>query len=173
MPLAPTFTVVAVPERVLAPFSVIGALRLVVGAVNVKLPALALLLASIAALTVITLVATRFTFVPFSADTTVELLMVLSPALAFAAPTEASVPSLATTVILVGSSNQVPFVPFKAEVFTFALLPTTRLDLPEVSTKPPLPLREPAFAVIVPSNAVVPSDQTITLPPLPFSNASA
>ena len=173
MPPAPTLTVVAVPERVLEPFSVIGALRLVVGAVKVKLPALALLLALIAALTVIALVAVRVTFELFSADTTVELLMVLSPALAFAAATEASVPPLATTEILVGSSNQVPFVPIKAEVFTLALLPTTRLDLPEVSTKPPLPLREPAFAVIVPSNAVVPSDQTITLPPLPFSKASA
>ena len=44
---------------------------------------------------------------------------------------------------------------------------------PEVSTKPPSPEIKPPLALIEPSKVVSPSDQTITLPPSPFSRASA
>ena len=47
------------------------------------------------------------------------------------------------------------------------------MSLPETSVNPPLPLRDPPLAEILPSKVVVLSDQTITLPPLPLVRASA
>ena len=44
---------------------------------------------------------------------------------------------------------------------------------PDVSTKPPLPELAPPTTLITPEKSVVSSAHTITLPPSPFSNASA
>ena len=46
-------------------------------------------------------------------------------------------------------------------------------SFPVTSTNPPFPENPPPLALISPAKLVVPSDQTITLPPSPFSIALA
>lgn len=86
-------------------------------------------------------------------------------------PPMPSVP-LVVMSILVGSSSQVPVLPFAAEVTTDTSGLICRLP-PEVSTKPPLPPSEPPFALKVPASVVVPSDAMMISPPLPRVTASA
>ena len=74
-------------------------------------------------------------------------------------------------VISVGSSNKMPILPYCARVSAAPI--KFKCCLPETSTKPPLPLCMPPFAEILPKNCVALSAHTITLPPLPFSVASA
>ena len=174
VPLAPTLTVVAVPDRTPLLCRVIGAFRLAVAALRVRSPGtvLVLPLASMASSTVMALVAVRVTLVVFRASTTVLAAIVLSVVELSPAPSMAPVP-VVPTVRFSGSSNQVPNLPWGALVLTPAALPTTKLVLPDVSTKPPLPPAVPPWALILPSNRVVPSAHTMTRPPLPLLVASA
>ena len=78
---------------------------------------------------------------------------------------------VSSMVMSVGSSNSVPVTPFGARVST---LPSYSSDcLPEISTMPPSPPRSPPRAVTLPWKRVRPSDQITTVPPSPWSGASA
>ena len=68
-------------------------------------------------------------------------------------------------VMSVGSSNNVPVAPCAARVSTVPW--KTSVPLPEVSTKPPWPDVAPPRASIAPLKSVLPSAQTLTVPPSP------
>ena len=74
-------------------------------------------------------------------------------------------------VMEVGSSSNIPVCPRGALVFTRPA--KSKVCFPDTSTKPPSPPWLPPRAEIDPKNLVVPSAQTITLPPCPVSTASA
>ena len=78
---------------------------------------------------------------------------------------------VAFTVRLLGSSSQVPPLPWGAEASGARL--TASCCLPEVSTKPPSPPWLPPRALIAPSTRVALSAHTTTWPPLPAWVASA
>src|SRR5262249_28406303 len=77
------------------------------------------------------------------------------------------------SMLLSGSSSQLPALPCGAGASTEALAPMFSVPLPEVSTQPPSPPDGPPLARMVPLNAVAPSDQTATVPPLPLPVALA
>ena len=160
----------AVPFRVLPGFKVIGALRLLVGVVSVRLPAPAFALASIAALTVMLLSAWRLTLLPSSAVTIVAAAIVESAVLLVPA-TIVPVPPVPTTSRLAGSRSQVPFTPWGERVLTVVLGAIVRL-FPEVSMKPPLPLSAPPSAERRPVTRVF-SAFARMFPPFPTVPASA
>ena len=80
-------------------------------------------------------------------------------------------PVPATTVMLNGSISQVPPAPKAAD--TSGIVLTTSWPRLDVSTKPPAPPRAPPRAEIAPADCVRLSDQTVIVPPVPWSSASA
>ena len=81
-------------------------------------------------------------------------------------------PPVATVMFSGSSSHRPADDPADAPASTLPLR-TTRFDLPEVSTRPPLPPSKPPRAEMLPSNTVTPSAQTTTLPPSPSRTALA
>ena len=86
---------------------------------------------------------------------------------------EPFVVALVMSTLESGSSSHCPALPCGAEASTLAVTPIFRNFLPDVSTNPPSPPCAPPLARMVPLNLVVPSDQTVTLPPLPLATALA
>ena len=83
----------------------------------------------------------------------------------------ASPTSLSTMVIVSGSSSSVPQSPLGAVTSTDPVKASCRR--PDTSTSPPLPLRAPPWAEIIPSKAVLSLAQITTCPPSPCSLALA
>ena len=148
VPLAPTLTVVAVPFKTAPAFKLMARFSVAVGAVKVKFPLAAFVLASIAAFTVIEFAACKLTFVPFKAETIVPAPIVEAAGSLF--PATIVPPAPATTSRSTGSITQFPVNPFAAVVITFAVGAILICALPDVSTNPPFPPNSPPFALIIP-----------------------
>ena len=113
----------------------------------------------------------RVMLMPEMATSVVSRAALIAPSLTVNPPTPPVLMPLAM-VTPAGSNSHRPALP-KAAPASMRMPWASRLCLPEVSMKPPSPPWLPPRALMLPWAWVVASAQTMTLPPLPVSVASA
>ena len=81
---------------------------------------------------------------------------------------------LASMVIFSGSKSHIPALPSLAETLTITDLAISKIPFELVSIMPPLPPKDPPWALKVPATRVFTDDQMLISPPLPlvFDEAS-
>ena len=75
---------------------------------------------------------------------------------------------LASIVIFSGSKSHMPALPSLAETLTITDLAISKIPFELVSIKPPLPPKDPPWALKVPATRVFTDDQMLISPPLPL-----
>ena len=75
---------------------------------------------------------------------------------------------LASMVIFSGSKSHMPALPSLAETLTITDLAISKIPLELVSIMPPLPPKDPPWALKVPATRVFTDDQRLISPPLPL-----
>ena len=76
---------------------------------------------------------------------------------------------LASMVIFSGSKSHMPALPSLAETLTITDLAISKIPLELVSIMPPLPPKDPPWALKVPATRVFTDDQMLISPPLPLT----